>query len=58
MWPEVFTIPFLDAPLGKIQVLGRAPGFEPAKQDRFVNQGLRLSVIMVLEKDDAAAAER
>ena len=45
---------FTDAPLGKLEILGRAPGFTPASQRRFVNPGLRVSVILVLEKDDPA----
>ena len=46
-------VTFTDAPLGMVEIIARAPGFERGSQRRYLNAGLASEVPMVLklEKD-------
>ncbi|MDA1194818.1 MAG: hypothetical protein O2894_06505 [Planctomycetota bacterium] len=45
-------VTFTDAPLGEIEIVARAPGFERGAQRRYLNAGLRTDVIMALQLEE------
>ncbi len=42
-------VTFTDAPLGELEIVGRAPGFERSSQRRYLNAGLSTEVVMALK---------
>lgn len=45
-------ITYTDAPLGTLEILARAPGFEPGSQRRYLNAGLASEVVMALKLEE------